>query len=367
MVALFLFIIVILGSFSVVFAAEDDLEIHGNTVSIISQSEDGAYRIRSTLKNIKTSDGGKWVYTAELLKAEDPSVNRIQIQILRETSAKSDFKFSSSSKAQGLFESTGSYSKDEILAMVTEGSAKVKHDSFVSLSASYINFDTGDPARYNGALELDTSYPQTLFSCEFAINPNYDSGYKDWREGFENALTITTVMFKGTAQKDIFTSSVFSVPPAGEDSPSGGSNGLTIENNFTAPDTSYFDDAGITVTPSNNDLSFTVACNKACVVAIVNSDDTYTRLTGTAEDNAYKFTANSADDQIVVMVKGDANGDGEIGIADATQIKAAQLGKLTTLTALQVLVSDLNGDGEIGIADATQVKAAQLGKLNIAW
>ena len=356
LVFLFSLIYMISGVSSVAFASGDTPEINGNIVSIISQSEDGCYKIKSSLKNVKSDDGtiGKMIYSAELLAAPS-GINRLIIGINRENSAKTDFKFSSSSKAQGLLESTGSYTLSEIQSMVTEGIVHVRDSSFLSCSASGIFFDTGENG--GGLNNNSVQYPQTLFSCEFPINPNYDSQY--WRKGFENSLTISVDFMIGTTTKSHVVSSVFSLPPAGEDSPSGGSNGLTIENNFTAPDTSYFDDAGITVTPSNNDLSFTVACNKACVVAVANSDGTYTRLTGTAEDNAYKFTANSADDQIVVAVKGDATEDGEVDISDVLAIVDGYTGE--SLTSLQNLVADVDGSNSVDVTDVLAIVDAYVG------
>lgn len=144
---------------------------------------------------------------------------------------------------------------------------------------------------------------------------------------------------------------------------SGGST-LTVEDNFVAPSASYFADAGITVTPSADDLSFTVACEKACVVAIQKADGTYELLTGDAN---HKFTAQSAEDKIVVAVKGDVSGDGVLSAAEAAQVKAAQLGLITDFTPLQMLVSDLNGDNTLSAAEAAQIKAAQLGSLSLAW
>ena len=71
--------------------------------------------------------------------------------------------------------------------------------------------------------------------------------------------------------------------------------------------------------------------------------------------------------KFVVAVKGDVSGNGALDSDDVVQIKAAQLGKLTTFTDLQKLVSDINGDGILDSDETVQVKAAQLGKLSLAW
>ena len=140
---------------------------------------------------------------------------------------------------------------------------------------------------------------------------------------------------------------------------------LTVEDNFT--NNSYFADAGITVIPAETDLSFTVACDNACVVAKDNGDGTYTRLTGVAVPSGYQFTADSASDSIVVLVKGDVNGDGMCNSADAAVASAYAVGSITRLTELQMLVLDINKDGLINSADSAVAKAVSVGNLTMPW
>jgi hypothetical protein len=142
-------------------------------------------------------------------------------------------------------------------------------------------------------------------------------------------------------------------------------NHLT-NSNFTASTDTYFTDADITITPSTSDLSFTVKCTKACVAAIENSDGTYTRLTGTAEGEAYKFTANSADDKIVVAMKGDVSGDGAIDSDDYGPLVAKYL-ETGTLNSLQSLIGDINADGIIDSDDYGPLVAAYLETGTISW
>ncbi len=114
--------------------------------------------------------------------------------------------------------------------------------------------------------------------------------------------------------------------------------------------------------------TFTVAADKACVVAVTNDGGlTYTRLTATASGDAYAFTANlTASSQIAVVVAGDANGDGKISIADAVRAKAANLGQ-TSLTALEALACDVNNSSNISNADVVRLKAFVLGQDDPNW
>lgn len=127
---------------------------------------------------------------------------------------------------------------------------------------------------------------------------------------------------------------------------------------------------GLTSGDTYSSVAFTVSCDLACVAAVTADDgETYTRLTASANENGgYNFAIDelTGDVEVVVAVKGDANGDGELGTADVTQVKAANLGK-KTMSPFQLLLMDINGDGELGTADITQLKAANLGKKIISW
>lgn len=71
--------------------------------------------------------------------------------------------------------------------------------------------------------------------------------------------------------------------------------------------------------------TFTVACDKACVV-LVKSGETYTKLTATNSGDTHSFTATLAKgDEIIVRLKGDVNGDGIVNTADAMLVSRACL------------------------------------------
>lgn len=115
--------------------------------------------------------------------------------------------------------------------------------------------------------------------------------------------------------------------------------------------------------------TFTVASDNdvACVVLVKKANGSYEKLTATTADGTHSFTATlAADDSIVVALKGDVDGNGEIDIADAMQTKAASLGTLT-LEGQYVYCAMVAGGTEIDIADAMQVKAASLGTLGLTW
>ena len=75
--------------------------------------------------------------------------------------------------------------------------------------------------------------------------------------------------------------------------------------------------------------TFTVASDNdvACVVLVKKADGTYQKLAViTGEDGKHSFTATlAADDEIIVMLNGDMNGDGLVNATDATLVSRACL------------------------------------------
>lgn len=146
----------------------------------------------------------------------------------------------------------------------------------------------------------------------------------------------------------------------------------TTENNVTTfPAGSGSGAPTVTVTaPASGwaagENTFTVACDKACVV-LVKSGETYTKLTASDADGAHSFTATLAEgDEIIVRLKGDVNGDGVINNTDDIQTFAASLGKLT-LTGANLCCATVSGSSSVTNTDSIQIAAAALGKLVFKW
>ena len=82
--------------------------------------------------------------------------------------------------------------------------------------------------------------------------------------------------------------------------------------------------------------------------------------------NTYSFTVPAGVTEVLLVVKGDATGDGKLLAGDSSRIKAAVLGK-TTLTAEALFAAEVTGDGKLLAGDASRLTAAILGKTTIAW
>ena len=71
-------------------------------------------------------------------------------------------------------------------------------------------------------------------------------------------------------------------------------------------------------------------------------------------------------DEVILVVKGDANLDGRITLSDSTLIKAVY-NRLKTVSAEAEFASDVNGDGNITLSDSTLVKAVYNKLLTMEW
>ena len=75
-----------------------------------------------------------------------------------------------------------------------------------------------------------------------------------------------------------------------------------------------------------------------------------------------QITANKKTETYNIVVSGDTNGDGKIGIGDYAKINDSILGK-TKMQGAYNLAADTNKDGKIGIGDYAKVKDYILGKI----
>lgn len=160
--------------------------------------------------------------------------------------------------------------------------------------------------------------------------------------------------------------------PAFEPAIGNGTAAGTTENNVTTfPAGTNASAPTVTVTApargwAAGENTFTVACDKACVV-LVKSGDTYTKLTAANSGETHSFTANLAEgDEIIVRLKGDVNGDGVVNNTDTIQARAASLGK-ATLTEINAACAKVVGGTAVTNTDVIQIGAVALGKAAFQW
>jgi len=114
---------------------------------------------------------------------------------------------------------------------------------------------------------------------------------------------------------------------------------------------------------------FTITAELPCIVLY--SDGTgYRKLAATPIDGStYSYILPDdcdASAKIVIAVKADFNGDGEISSTDALQVLRCAAGN-RTYDAADVLICDINGDGELTSTDTLQILRIAVGLRALSW
>ena len=104
--------------------------------------------------------------------------------------------------------------------------------------------------------------------------------------------------------------------------------------------------------------------SQACIVILVNEDGTETVLT--CNEN-HEYTANLVEgDELVIVLRGDANLDGRITTSDSTAVLRA-LADLFTPAKYANYAMDANKDGRITTSDATSVLRSLADLFTTQW
>ena len=116
------------------------------------------------------------------------------------------------------------------------------------------------------------------------------------------------------------------------------------------------------------ELTFTVACDEPCVVAVNNGDGTYTLLPCTTEGKEHQFTVTIVDADVTVSIalKGDADLNGTVALKDSTLTKRVAAGLATFDDQLSALAVDFDGNGVFN-KDATKISQVVAGLSSYNW
>ncbi len=79
------------------------------------------------------------------------------------------------------------------------------------------------------------------------------------------------------------------------------------------------------------------------------------------------FLAPDGIDEVILVVKGDADLSGDFDFFDVVTSKAMDLYPESGYTPEQLFAADADGDGEFGFFDVIMIKAADLGKTPFTW
>lgn len=127
--------------------------------------------------------------------------------------------------------------------------------------------------------------------------------------------------------------------------------------------------SGVTVTPqcdalkdayTVNGQTVTVTYSATCRVGYL-QDGKYVTVSATQNGNAYDYIIPEGVTDVIVVVKGDTDGNGRVTNRDATLLRGIVLQKETaTLSATESFAVDADGNGRITNRDATLIRGAAL-------
>jgi hypothetical protein len=221
-----------------------------------------------------------------------------------------------------------------------------------------IGHDYGEPT-WTWAEDYSTA--STTFTCSHDESHKVTLAADVTSETDEAAQQITytaTVTFEGETYIDTKT----------VDIPVTGHHINVIDYTFDAATNSIEADTLYT-----GETTFTVACDKACIVLLQTGENTYEVLPCSTVGETHSFTVTVGDDDVtvVIAIRGDANLDGTVDLMDATMIKQLDLGRTVNFKvneAIQRLTGDATGDGLVNIMDSTLIKQLDLGmNKTIKW
>ena len=110
----------------------------------------------------------------------------------------------------------------------------------------------------------------------------------------------------------------------------------------------------------------TVNCEQPCRLGYL-SNGQYIAVEAVANgDGTYSYEVPENVDGVLLVVKGDANGDGIVDVSDILRIKSCNLGT-ASLDAVQLFAADASGDDMADVADILRIKAHILGKTTLEW
>ena len=84
-------------------------------------------------------------------------------------------------------------------------------------------------------------------------------------------------------------------------------------------------------------------------------------------DGTHSFTVPEDVDEVILVLKGDADLSGEFDFFDVVTSKAMDLYTDDSYTLIQQFAADVDGDDEFGFFDVIMIKAADLGKTPLSW
>ncbi len=219
--------------------------------------------------------------------------------------------------------------------------------TYGSLNENYCNWTPSmNGTGVNFKNTASSRYPYLSYSSSgyFAINASSSAAVYLWRSNFENYIYSTDPSSLVKPED----------PPVINCTVISGPNGVFNE--------------GLEYTVNANVV--TVTYSVPCKLGYQDANGKYIAITAHAvegKENTYSFTVPDGIAEVLLVVKGDANQDGEFSNLDITTAKAAALGRNVTISTEGKFAADLSEDGEFSNYDVTLLKGLSLGRIVGAW
>ena len=112
----------------------------------------------------------------------------------------------------------------------------------------------------------------------------------------------------------------------------------------------------------------TVTHSVACKVGYWDeAEGKYIAITAVANgDGSYSFTAPEGVTEVLLVVKGDVTGDGNVNAADTGKLNASLIGR-GSLTAATTFAADVTNDGKVNAADTGKLNSSLTGRSVMIW
>lgn len=240
---------------------------------------------------------------------------------------------------------------------------------FEGVEASAYDYETGD---YNFALDYEDAQAGGMYLVLVLANPD-EKEPEDIKPTNGNILYVNqitsegeTVTFEKVYPSEIADSYVYMA---------GTNLSLTALGEIT-PFVEVADDVTVIAIGKNENIpaytvdghNVTVTYSLPCKVGYENADGTYTAITATDNgDGSYDYVVPEDIDEVIVVVKGDANSDGVVTLADSTRTKAVVNKKTSFVSDYAEFAANVNTDNEVTLADSTRTKAVVNKKTSFTW
>ena len=257
---------------------------------------------------------------------------------------------------------------------VTSSAETVAPGGTVTVTVSLTN----NPGNVCGVVTLIASEGLTLTAVTSPVDDDLQVNLATGKVCYTaTELTdATVVLFTATySVSKTAAEGSYTVVASGEEFYTAAGANYAVANGSATIDVVAVTDVTVTKHAGSANINYTVAGNVVTVTHMLpckvgywsESQGKYVAVPAVASGDSYTFTVPEGVTDVILVVKGDATGDGIVNNNDVTRLKAITLGKFTAHTAENAFAAEVTGEGTLNNNDVTRLKAITLGKFAATW